>query len=98
MRLVRHHFLYVWYLVLLFVFSSFFHGGNRLLSYCVLYHYEGMNGVQICYHHANVGDVIDSFEDRSRIGYLYNGTSEIPFSLQQSGETLHVYYLRFWNS
>ena len=69
MRLVRHRFLYVWYLVLLFVFSSFFHGGNRLLSYCVLYHYEGMNGVQICYHHANVGDVIDSFEDRSRIGY-----------------------------
>lgn len=88
----------VCYFAFLFLLLSFFHSANRLLSYCVLYHYEGMNDVQICYHHANVGDVIDSFEDRSRLGYIYNGTSNLPFSLQQSGQTLHVYYLRFWNS
>lgn len=88
----------VWYLGLLFFLLSFFHGGNCLLSYCVRYHYEGMNSTQICYHHANIGDIVDSFEDKSRIGYFYNGTSEIPFSLEQNGETLHVYYLRFWNS
>lgn len=84
------------FVIFTFVFFFFllFHGGNRLLSYCVIYHYEGKNSKQICYSHANIGKSVDSFEDFSKNGYSYNGTKDIPFTLMNNGKIVHVYYIR----
>ena len=77
-----------------FCFFLFFHGENRLLSYCVIYHYDGKNSRQICYYHAHIGSKIDSFEDFSMNGYLYSGVEGIPFTLIENGKYIHVYFIQ----
>lgn len=84
--------------IFFFLFFLLFHGGNHLLSYCVIYHYEGKNSKQICYSHADIGKTIDSFEDFNENGYSYNGTKEIPSKLMNNGKIVHVYYIQIRDS